>query len=65
MRIVYSTVVSLLMFGLCAGCGGPEMETPQSPAPPPSGDPQMGISEKMPVNSPPQGSEPAGQKDTE
>ena len=64
MRIVYSTVVSLLMFGLCVGCGGPEAETRQAPAPPPSGDPEMGIRAKMPVHSPPQGPEPAGNKDT-
>jgi hypothetical protein len=65
MRIVYSSVVSLLIFGLCIGCGGPEAETHQDPAPPPSGDPQMGVRAEMPVDSPPRGSEPAENKDAE
>lgn len=60
MQIIRSMAVSLVIFGLCAGCGPTGAETPPTAVPLPPSGPTLEWKEEVPATTPPPASAPVG-----
>ncbi|MHC4403094.1 MAG: hypothetical protein ACYTG0_25820 [Planctomycetota bacterium] len=40
MRTTWALLLGLVFLGAAVGCGGPAVEAPEDPVPPPEGDPE-------------------------
>jgi len=49
MRTIRSMLFSLLVLALLAGCGGPGVELPDDPAPPPEGEQKSTSAPEVPA----------------